>query len=102
MPQMIWPKVQAMCPIIRSLKNQMRRNLRRIALKHGLNVSMLKSKDRSEYIVKARQEFIYQSIKLGASRTEVGQVINRDHSTVSHNYYEYIKHRADEKNEEEK
>ncbi len=54
-----------------------------VALKHGVAAEDIKSKSRRADIAKARHEFCYRCRhELGMTTHVIGQIINRDFSTV--------------------
>jgi Bacterial dnaA protein helix-turn-helix len=61
------------------------RVIRQVARAHGVPVEKMADPSKPTRLVHARQEAMYRGIyELGMSLSEVGRVLNRDHTTVLH------------------
>lgn len=55
-----------------------------IAHEHNITIDALCGPARSKRLVIARRDFCVRARKMGASTTQIGEALKRDHSTVVH------------------
>lgn len=84
----IWPEIQN--PRLYTGEHRMNILIRKVAVKHDVHVSMMKSPRQFKGLIKARQEFVYKAVKAGHTREEIGQFLNRHNSTITGIYHKYI------------
>ena len=58
------------------------RLLQQVAIEHGISVDEMKSPSHQRALVSARRDFARRARNKGYATTAIGQLLNRDHSTV--------------------
>tara|TARA_R110000765_G_scaffold186940_1_gene292534 strand:- start:278 stop:562 length:285 start_codon:yes stop_codon:yes gene_type:complete len=63
--------------------NHIRELMEGIAFRHGFTMEAIRGQSRRQELVFARWEIIQELTKEGVTRTKIGELINRDSSTIS-------------------
>lgn len=64
--------------------------IRKVAEIHNVTVDDMMGNGRTSKFVEARQEAFYALHKRGLSYSEIGRIMNRDHSTVMYGVRKYL------------